>query len=114
MASEQNKIDHKVYTHAEMLEAIEIASDKAAAKATHLTVAEMNFLFGLDPDHPDYREHRRQKREHQEYLGRHFEGKRKAKTWFIRGIFTGIGTFIFTAIWKGWDNLVALFSSQQP
>jgi hypothetical protein len=104
----------KIYSHAEMMEAIEVAAERAAEKAHAMTVSELHYMMGLDPEHPDFREHRRQKRDHQEYLGRQYEGQRKAKTWFFRGLLAGIGTFITTAIWKGWDIFVNAFTSTQP
>lgn len=98
----------------EMLEAIQLSAKTAAAEAVTLALEEirkeMYDLHNLDERHPDFIEHRIQHKDRQTYLKRQFEGQKKVKTWFLRGIFTGVGTFIFTAIWKGWDNLVSLFS----
>lgn len=98
----------------EMLEAIQLTAKTAATEAVHLALEEirkeMYDLHNLDERHPDFIDHRTEHKERQRYLKRQFEGQRKVKTWVLRGLFTGIGTFIFTAIWKGWDNLMSLFS----
>lgn len=101
----------------EMLEAIKLTAREAATAAVDLALSEirkeMYDLHNLDERHPDFIEHRTQHKDRQRYLKRQFEGQRKVKTWVLRGVFTGVGTFIFTAIWKGWDNIVALFNTPQ-
>jgi len=96
-----------MYTQEQLDEAIE----KAAARGAALVSADIYFIMALDPQHPEYREHRKQRRANVEYLNRVHVGSTKTKKALLMGIFTGVGTFLVTFIWKGWDYLVAAFTS---